>query len=78
MHDDNGEPFIATLYNLFFLQTYAIDFFYHCVNEFRTYFFFYKGFFTFLFSDNEQSAVTLTHITQRKHAPQKYFRVYLL
>ena len=68
-HDNNGKPFISTLYNVLLApelcdQIFSIT---TLINSGYTYLF-HKGFCTIFFSDNEQNAVTLPHIAKRKHA----------
>ena len=68
MCDNNGNPFIATLYNILlapdlcnrlFLIIMAINSVYTCL--------FYKGFCTMYLFDKKENTVTLPHIAQRKH-----------
>ena len=69
MCDDNGNKFIATLYNvilapdlcdrLFSIVT-LMNAVHNCI--------FYKGFCTVYFGEKEDNAVTLRHSAQRKHA----------
>ena len=69
MCNDNGKPFIATLYNVIlapdlcdrlFLTITLINSGHTCL--------FYKGFCTVYFGAREKNVVTLPHIEQRKHA----------
>ena len=67
MNDDNGESFIATLYNIIFSldlcnQLFSII----TLNNSGHTCLFYQYFCTVFFSDNKQNAVTLPHSVQRK------------
>ena len=69
MHNDNGKPFIAILYNVLFDPGLCDKLFsiIALMNLVHTYLF-NKGFCTVFFSDNEHNAFILPHITHRKHA----------
>ena len=69
MRDDNGKPFIATVYNVLFAPDLCdlLFFIVGLINLGHTYLF-NKGFYTVLFSSNEQNAVTLQHSAQQKHS----------
>ena len=69
MFDDNGETFIATLYNVLLApdlcdRLFSIIF---LMNAGHTCIF-HKGFFTVYFGAKEDNAVTLPHSAVRKHA----------
>ena len=68
MRDDNGKPFIATLYNML-LAPDMCDKLFSIIKSMnlRQNFLFNKGFCTVFFSDNEHTVVTLPQSTQRKH-----------
>ena len=67
MHDDNGKPFIAMLYNVLFApdlcnQLFSIN---TLINLVHTCLF--QKLCAVFFIDNEQNVVTLPHSTKRKH-----------
>ena len=69
MFDDNGETFIATLYNVL-LAPDSYDRLFSIItlmNAGHTCLF-HKGFCTFYFGAKEDNAVTLAHSAVRKHA----------
>ena len=68
MHGDNGEAFIATLYNILFAPDFCVWLFYIILlmNSGHTCFF-HKEFCAVFFSDNKHNVVPLTHTTQGKH-----------
>ena len=69
MFDDNGETFIATLYNVL-LAPYLCDRLFSIItlmNAVHTCLF-HKGFCTVHFGAEEDNAVTLPHSTVRKHS----------
>ena len=72
MRGGNGKPFIDALYNVLFVLDLCDKLFsiVTLMNSGHTCLF-YKGFCMIFLSDNEQNAVTLLHIEQRK-------RVFLL
>ena len=69
MCNDNGKPFIATLYNVLFSPDFYDQLFsiITLMNQVHTCFF-HKGFCKVLLSDNEHNAVTLLLSAQQKHS----------
>ena len=69
MHDNNGKPFIVTLYNVL-LAPYLCYMLFSIIKltNLGHAFLLNKGFCTVFFGDNGKNKATLQHIAQRKHA----------
>ena len=69
MRDDNGKPFIATLYSVLLAPDLCDQLFpiLMLINFLHT-FLFNKCFCTVFFSDKKQNSVILPYISQRNHA----------
>ena len=69
MCEDNGKPFIATLYNVLLAPDLCDKLFsiIALMNAGHTCLF-HKGFCTVYFGEEKQNAVTLPHNAQRRHA----------